>query len=1054
MSAMTPHEIRQALQANASTPNGAARNARAEEMSAAAEACGDRALFRTALDQQINAYEYSSERPRMLVPFARLLQEYDRDPGAFAQGEVRSLFWQFKWVASAIANSPEISLDQASGWLTEMERRYRLAGYTERPVREAELFLADALADDERAELAVSRWMAADRDSMTDCHACEINVQGWFRVHKGDDAKAIEVWQPVLAGEQVCAEEPHRVLAQSLLPLLRLGRLDEARSHHLRGYRMARGNDSLLRSIGKHIEFCALTGNEPRGLEILAEHATHLGRPNDVDALVVFYGGVLVLLRRLTELGLGDGPAVAHQGAVRSVRELYALLHADAWEGVRRFDARNGNSRASDRFTARIEQAPLARALPLGVRSAPLPGARPDGTAASASAADPTTTAASTPAAVAAGTAPGAIGFAELVARARAARAEGHPGAPALWAQVAARAATAPVDGAAREETSASDPAAPVDAALAADLLEHRALTAARTAGQETATGATAGDAGPERVRVLLAEARDAQRAAGQPDRAALAQLWLVSAAFQAGAEPAELRELLAAAVGAAAALDPADPLRARRIASAELTRMRVESYLRAAQDDHDHREVDPELSAGLDALVAATTGTDLSDLAADAEELLARLRLQEGDAQRAVALLASAAEHGVGVGRPWLAVDPLALRAQVLLSLGRPAEAEEAARSAVAHSAEVTDAETHGSVRLTLAEILLRGDEEAVAEAARHALDSAHWFDLAGLAEAGGARARLLLARAYAAAGRTVEAVEVLQSAVADLAGQGEYPEVQARELLGDLLGALHDAAGAAEQYLLAADVTKGWEDPRPQAHLAQSAADALSTARRWSDAVAAYERALELRRAIGDNPVSEVRMLRSLAWLTVQGQGQDKQGESADERFARARALMEAAVAVLEAAAGEASGEAADDPQLRFELAQTWQQLAQLIDRRLAPEDEGLIDEDVDEGEEENGTNGYLPLTETEVRLLREEQVDLWDRAASRYAGLGSERVSERFWCVRSAARADRELGRAERATARLTTLVEDLRALPQGAAPDWLLTRAEAARDQLAP
>ncbi|MET3982362.1 tetratricopeptide repeat protein [Streptomyces sp. PvR034] len=1024
MSAMTPDEIRQALQANASTPNGAARNARAEELSAAAEASGDRALLRTALDHQINAYEYSSERPRMLVPFARLLQEYDRDPGAFAQWEVRSLFWQFKWVASAIANSPEISLDQASGWLTEMERRYRLAGYTERPVREAELFLADALADDERAELAVSRWMAAERDGMADCHACEINTQGWFWVRKGDDARAIEVWQPVLAGERVCSEEPHRVLAQSLLPLLRLGRLDEARSHHLRGYRMARGNDSLLRSIGKHIEFCALTGNEPRGLEILAEHATHLGRPNDVDALVEFYGGVLVLLRRLTELGLGDGPAVTHQGAVRSVRELYALLHADAWDGVRRFDARNGNSRASDRFTARIERAPLARALPLGVRSAPLPAARPAGTAAAA--------AGPTPAAVVAGAAPEAIGFAELVARARAARAEGHPGAPALWAQVAARAAAAP--------------AAPVDAALAADLLEHRALTVAR------ATGATAGDTGPERVRVLFAEARDAQRAAGQPDRAALAQLWLVSAAFQADAEPAELRELLAAAVDAAAALDPTDPLRARRIASAELTRMRVESYLRAAEHDHDQHDVDPELGAGLESLVAATTGTDLSDLAADAEELLARLRLQEGDAQRAVALLASAAEHGIGAGRPWLAVDPLALRAQVLLSLGRPAEAEEAARSAVAHSAEVTDAETHGSVRLTLAEILLRGDEEAVAEAARHALDSAHWFDLAGLAEAGGARARLLLARAYAAAGRTVEAVEVLQSAVADLAGQGEYPEVQARELLGDLLGVLHDAAGAAEQYLLAADVTKGWEDPRPQAHLAQSAADALSTARRWSDAVAAYERALQLRRAIGDNPVSEVRMLRSLAWLTVQGkgQGQDKQGESADERFARARARMDAAVAVLEEAT---AGEAADEPQLRFELAQTWQQLAQLIGGRLAPEDEDDFDEDEDGTEGEDGTERYLPLTGAEVRLLREEQVELWDRAASRYAGLGSERASERFWCVQGATHADRELGREERAAARLTALVEDLRALPQGAAPDWLLPRAEAARDQLA-
>ena len=29
-------------------------------------------------------------------------------------------------------------------------------------------------------------------------------------------------------------------------------------------------------SVGRHIEFCALTGNEARGLEILAEHQAWL----------------------------------------------------------------------------------------------------------------------------------------------------------------------------------------------------------------------------------------------------------------------------------------------------------------------------------------------------------------------------------------------------------------------------------------------------------------------------------------------------------------------------------------------------------------------------------------------------------------------------------------------------------------------------------------------------------------------------------------------------------------------------------------------------------
>ncbi|WP_330331536.1 hypothetical protein OHS33_18520 [Streptomyces sp. NBC_00536] len=222
------------------------------------------------------------------------------------------------------------------------------------------------------------------------------------------------------------------------------------------------------------------------------------------------------------------------------------------------------------------------------------------------------------------------------------------------------------------------------------------------------------------------------------------------------------------------------------------------------------------------------------------------------------------------------------------------------------------------------------------MAEAARLALDSAHWFDLAGLTEAGGARARLLLARAYAAGQRTAEAVEVLQSALADLAGHGEHPEVQARELLGDLLADLHDPAGAAEQYLLAADVTKGWEDPRPHAHLAHSAAGALSLADRPADA------GRRLRTGTGTAPGDRRR------------------------------------------------------PGVRGP------------DTALA----GLAD-------------GARP---------------------------DPGRVSERFLCLRAATGTDRELGRTDRATARLTAFVEELRALPQGAAPDWLLPQAEKALSRL--
>ncbi|AXE27118.1 tetratricopeptide repeat protein [Streptomyces globosus] len=1010
MTTMTPDEVRQALQENRSAPNGSARNAHAEALAGAAEATGDKALFREALDNLITSYLHSAESSKMLVPFARLLQEYDQDPGSFGRWDVHTLFWQFKWIGTAIGDSPEIPLDSARGWLEEMERRYRLAGYSERPVREAEMWLADATGDDERADRAMRAWLAAERDAMSDCHACELNSQGQYAALRGDDARALELWQPVLTGGLTCAEEPHRVLAASLLPLLRLGRLDEARRNHIRGYRLARGNESLLPSVGRHIEFCALSGNESRGLEILAEHAGHLGALANADDQLDFHGGVLVLLRRLEELGHGSSPAVPYADGPRTVSALYAHLHASALDIARRFDARNRSPRTSERFLARVGRQPLVGVLPLGVRSAPLPQTE----------VEPPSAVPSRRAAEAADAAAPAEGFAELVERARTARDQGHPAADALWAEAAARAAALP--------ESAVDPL------TAADLADSRALAAARAGAPEAAD--------------LLAAARDGYRTLGQAQRAALAELRLASAAAQDGAAPERIRALLAAGAEAAEALEAGEPLRGRRIALAELAALRLEPYLRSLEshggdgppEDHGHgAEVAAEQAARLTAFAAAHRGS-LPDLAAEAEEMLGRIALSQGDPEGAAPLLDAAAARAAAAGRPWLAVDPLTLLAGVLMALGRPEEAEQAARTGLEHAAEVTDAEAQGAVRLTLADILLRRGD-AASEAAEHALAAAHWFDQAGLVSGGGAQARFTLARAHAVQGHHVDAAEVLRSALPDLLEHGEGQAVGAREFLGDLLAELNEPQEAAEQYLLAAETAEHWEDQRPHAHLAHSAADQLARTGLPEEAAAAWERALELYRRAGGEPVSEARILRSLAWQALRE-------EVTAPAAAHARSRMDQAADVLHAALAGAP----EDPHLLAELAQTWYQLAQLADRQVVRSEE--LTEEYGADGEEDGSGGPRPaglLDAQETEALRREEVDLCRRAAAVYRQLGPDHLADRLQCEQYAAWTEQELGREEAGAARIAALVEEFKALPEGLVGD-LLERAEYTLAQL--
>ncbi|WP_455353009.1 tetratricopeptide repeat protein [Streptomyces sp. SYSU K217416] len=977
MTAPTPQDIQQAIWENFNAPNGLPRNARAEELVAAAEGTGDRDLVRQALFGLVKAYEYSSERGKLAVPFARLMQEWDRDPSAFDGHDTYRFHWYFKWVTSGMLTLPQIPLASMERWLVEMERRYRIAGYSERAVRQAEFDLADETGDTERAARAFAAWTAAERDQMANCHACETNDQGHYWARQGQDAKALKVWKPVLDGRLTCAEEPHRTLAKALIPLVRTGRADEARAHHLRGYRLARGDDSLLPTIGLHIEFCALTGNEGRGLEILAEHAAHLAHEGNPSARLELFTGALVLLRRLTGLGHGDRPALTYGGRARTVAELHDVLAAEANAIAAAFDARNGSNVVSGRFAARLAAEPLIAELPLGVRAvrfSPAPAATGAGAEVGASSAALAERDADVPA---------------LAAEARRLRTAGHPGVGAAWARV--RAALA-----GRGERP--------DGGLATELLEDDALNAAR--------------AGADGARELLEQVAAAYREAGEHSRAALNAVRLVYAAVQTDADPAEIRELADAAEREAAALAPDDPTRARRVAHVALTRVRLTAYLDHPTHGRDegpgggNSGGEQRVVAALDAFIAdasaAPPADGLGDLVADAEATAAQFAWQARDWERAETLLSSAAARSLGAGRPWDAVEPLTRLARLLLMLGRAGDAEEPARAAVTHSAEVVEAHELGSVRLALAEALYQQDGKE-AEAADYALEAAHWFDAADESAGAGAYARLVLARAYLETGRKEEAAEILESALPDLVEHGAEQAVQARDVLARSLRELGDHRAAAEQYLLAAEVTRDWEYPHAQARLAALAGECLAAAGLRDQAAAAYGRSVELWRAAGE-PVPLVRVLRALAWLRV-----DSDETDPVKAVAAARDLMGQAVQVLEA------GDPAD-PQLLLERGRTWSQLAELLT-------DHFYDDEEDERDEEDAQDARVRPGEEEAARIRQEALELWERAVEAFTACGAEALRERAQTVCRAAWLERDLGRPEAGVARLTALIDEL-------------------------
>ncbi|SED73513.1 hypothetical protein [Streptomyces sp. PAN_FS17] len=449
-------ELYQALQENDRRPYGRTRTVTAEELVDAAEQFDEpRPLVHALLELQ-EAYTYGSEPRKSPVVFARLLNLFDEQPDVFDDRLRHLLFWRFKWVGHALRQLPEVPLTGLRQWLTEMRDRYEKADLGLQPYYGQAYQLAAHLG--EGTTLAYELWASRTRTQLSDCEACEICERALYHLMEGDDERALKVWEPVLAGKESCQEEPARSVSYALLPLLRTGRTDRARELHLAGYRGCRRNPSMSQEVGRHLEFCALTGNEARGLELLAENRIMFGEVDSPLDQLGFLTGAEVLLQRVESLGHGELPAAGYAGRTWTVADLRAEVRSRADDLAARFDARNGTTAHADRRRARLDRAPLVDALELTLRARALDDVAP--TAAVPATAPTSRTAAAVPAELP-----------ELIIHARALDEQGHPDAQACWARLRTLVA-------ARDYTHPDDPAVGPLVRLRADLLAEEASRA------------------------------------------------------------------------------------------------------------------------------------------------------------------------------------------------------------------------------------------------------------------------------------------------------------------------------------------------------------------------------------------------------------------------------------------------------------------------------------------------------------------------------------------------------------------------------------------------
>ncbi|MEV5630503.1 hypothetical protein [Micromonospora tulbaghiae] len=349
-----------------SMPYGPGQIAALEQLLRRADAGDDRHLAFAARVTGTTAYVYGGEPAKSFVTFSWCLAEYDKDPQPYHQRYTHQLLWFFKYMVNAMVKFPELPLDRTYAVLDDMERRYRDSGHSLQAVYKHRYLVAAHLGDDEAAEQWYRKWMTTPRDALSDCAGCDPTTQVAHLVRHGRHEEAVALAEPVLAGRLTCSEQPQGILTALLTPYRETGRGDAARDAHREAYRRVRGNLADLWDIADHVEFCTVTGNEARALELVERHLDWLDRAPTPAAAMHFAAAASAALRQVpAELTVhrrasGERPAADVPAGV-----LADELAGTATALAERFDARNGTTHQSGLIARKLAAGPVGEHLPL-----------------------------------------------------------------------------------------------------------------------------------------------------------------------------------------------------------------------------------------------------------------------------------------------------------------------------------------------------------------------------------------------------------------------------------------------------------------------------------------------------------------------------------------------------------------------------------------------------------------------------------------------------------------------------------------------------------------
>lgn len=299
-----------------------------------------------------DAATFGGRPEQAMLALGWLFARYDRSREEFSDYEY-DLLWKLKHVTGSARKFPQVSTVQLEDMYTRMEQRFDEAGYGRRPVYKIRCLDACSRGDAPTAARWYEAWQSAERDSMSDCLACDFNSAVSYRLFQENHEAALDCAQPLLSGKVRCLEVPTITWPKLLRSYCLTGRADEAAALHRAHYRHVARNREFVRSVGQYLAFRLFRGETAGAVRLFEKHVAWAIESFEQWRTLFFYAPAHALFARLAgerpqiELALPRQFPLYREGGTYETAAIRDWCDQRATAVASAFDARNGTDYVS-----------------------------------------------------------------------------------------------------------------------------------------------------------------------------------------------------------------------------------------------------------------------------------------------------------------------------------------------------------------------------------------------------------------------------------------------------------------------------------------------------------------------------------------------------------------------------------------------------------------------------------------------------------------------------------------------------------------------------------